>query len=233
MKTKFFFSLIITTFLIVLGCKNIKKPQEKDEKVSDEVTTSTHNSQNSIDWEGTYFGTLPCASCPGINTLITLNADGTYEKTVEYLESNDTPETTKGKFSWVKTSQIITIEENTYLVEENKLFSLDANHEKIEGELAESYILTKTELEPALDSNEGFTLQMFTGSDNKNYNIIFNTNPKIPTALVETDGFKETLSQTESWAKGAEYTKNNAKLTIQENKATLIIEGRKIELKQK
>lgn len=233
MKTKKNFSLIMTLLLFTaIGCQNNKKSANTEEKVSNK-TTDLHNSQNTIDWEGTYFGVLPCASCPGINTLITLNTDGTYEKTIEYLESNDAPETTKGRFSWNKARQIITIEQNTYLVGENQLFYLDSNNKKIEGELAEDYILTKTELEPPLDANEGYSLQIFTGSDNKNYNIIFNTNPKTPTALVETKGFSRMLSQTESWSKGAEYSGSNTKLTVKGDHATLIIKGNKIKLKQR
>lgn len=233
MKTKDLLSIIVTVFLLVLvaaSCQNNKKSQEKETKETNASTS--HNSQNAVDWEGSYFGVLPCASCPGTNTLITLNANGTYEKTVEYLESNDIPATTKGKFSWDKNGQIIIIEENAYLVGENKLFTLDANHKKVEGELAEDYILTKTELEPSLDANEGYTLETFTGSDNKNYNVIFNTNPKVPTALIETDGFNRMLSQTQAWAKGAEYSGSNTKLIIQDNNATLIIKEVKIKLKQ-
>lgn len=233
MKTKKNFLLIIAVLLcIVVGCQNNKKSQGKETRASSE-TTDMHSSQNSIDWEGTYFGVLPCASCPGINTLITLNADLTYEKTVEYLESDDLPETTKGRFTWDKAGQIITIGENAYLVEENQLSSLDNNNKKIEGELAENYTLTKTVLEPPLDANEGYTLQIFTGSDDKSYNIIFDTNPKIPTALVETDGFKTMLSQTEAWAQGVEYSGSNTKLTVQGDKVILIIKDQKIELTQK
>lgn len=74
------------------------------------------NVQNTADWVGTYFGMLPCGSCPGINTVITLNEDETFEKTTEYLESKDIPETIKGKLQWSKDKSIITIGENTYLV---------------------------------------------------------------------------------------------------------------------
>lgn len=232
METKKNFLLIIVLVFIIIGCQNNKKSTNKKAKVSNE-TTKLHNPKKSIHWEGTYFGVLPCTSCPGINTLITLNADGTYEKTVEYLKSDDIPKTTKGQFHWDKMEQIITLEKSTYLVGENQLFSLDNNNKKIEGELAENYILTKTELEPSLNANKGYTLQTFIGSNHKNYNILFNTNPKIPTVLVETSGFKKILSQTQAWAKGAEYSGNNITLTIQGDQATLTIKNNKIELKQK
>ena len=37
-----------------------------------------HNAQNALDWNGTYQGLLPCASCEGIATELVLNDDGTY-----------------------------------------------------------------------------------------------------------------------------------------------------------
>lgn len=232
MRKKKSFLLLTTILLLNVACQNNTKLVKKETKTPVE-TTDIDNFQTTINFGGSYFGVLPCASCPGINTLITINTDGTYEKTVEYLASNDIPETTKGKFTLDKTRQVITMGEHSYLVAENQLFTLDENYKKIEGELAENYILTKTELEPALDSNEGYTLQVFTGNDNKNYNIIFNTNPKIPTAFVQTDGFEKILSQTQAWAKGAEYSGNNIKLTVKDNKATLIIKNKKVELKEK
>ena len=50
------------------------------------VTDDGHNAQNSLDWAGTYEGTLPCADCPGIKTTITLKDDNTYTISEEYLE---------------------------------------------------------------------------------------------------------------------------------------------------
>ena len=140
--TKANFLIIATTFIFLNSCNNSSKKDEKKAETS--TVRDLHNTQNSIDWEGTYFGKLPCASCPGINTLITLNADGTYEKTEEYLESKETPITTKGKFKWIKNSSQIAMGEFRFLVGENQLIELDADGNKITGELAEDYILKKT-----------------------------------------------------------------------------------------
>ncbi|MFU8831928.1 MAG: copper resistance protein NlpE N-terminal domain-containing protein, partial [Wenzhouxiangella sp.] len=38
--------------------------------------TPADSSRLSLDWVGTYSGVVPCASCPGIETSITLNDDG-------------------------------------------------------------------------------------------------------------------------------------------------------------
>ncbi len=39
---------------------------------------------------GTFYGTLPCADCPGIRYELTLNDDGTYVEQTEYLEKSVT-----------------------------------------------------------------------------------------------------------------------------------------------
>lgn len=41
--------------------------------------------ETSLDWNGTYEGVLPCASCEGLKTTLVLNPDKTYELTEEYL----------------------------------------------------------------------------------------------------------------------------------------------------
>lgn len=230
-KTFSFLIAVVVVFTFT-NCKSNKKENTK-EAIAETEILNKHNSKNAINWEGAYFGTLPCGSCPGINTLIILNKNKTYEKTVEYLESNDVPKTTKGKFTWNKEDSIITLENNFYLVGKKQLFRLDKNKKVVKGELAENYILNKTELEPEPDTNNGYYLQQFIGDDNKEYNIIFNTNPKVPTALIQTKDFKQMLFQTQVWAKGAEYTTNKTKLITNKNKATLFIGKKKINLKEK
>ena len=48
---------------------------------------------------GTYEGTLPAADCPGLQTLITFNSDGTFYMEETFLERDDKPTITNGK--WV------------------------------------------------------------------------------------------------------------------------------------
>ena len=54
---------------------------------------------------GTYEGTLPCADCPGLQTLITFNSDGSFYMKETYLESDVEPIITEGK--WVLSGDII------------------------------------------------------------------------------------------------------------------------------
>lgn len=64
---------------------------------------------------GTYEGTLPCADCPGLHTLITFNSDGTFHMEETYLERSDKPTITNGK--WVLNGDIITFTAGDYKFE--------------------------------------------------------------------------------------------------------------------
>lgn len=104
-----------------------------------------HNSRNSVDWAGTYQGTLPCADCPGIRYTITLNDDGTYLLKTHYLEKSDSDFTESGTFSWDESGGKITLADRgeKFQVGENKLFHLDMEGNRITGNLADHYILNK------------------------------------------------------------------------------------------
>lgn len=108
------------------------------------------NSQNSLDWPGTYFATLPCGHCEGIETWITLKADGTYEYKTNYLGLNDAREELfTGKFSWDAAGGNVTFRgligdyPGKFKVGENQIWYLSADGKKLEGELADRYILKK------------------------------------------------------------------------------------------
>lgn len=115
-----------------------------------------HNSRLSLDWDGTYRGTLPCADCPGIETVITLTADGTYVRAIRYLERDDGYRRDQNGFEWNEAGSAVTLGdgENSqrYQVGENRLFFLDRQGKRIEGALAESYVLVKDLTDPRLES---------------------------------------------------------------------------------
>ena len=64
---------------------------------------------------GTYEGTLPAADCPGLQTLITFNSDGTFYMEETFLERDDKPAITNGK--WVLNGDIITFTASDYKFE--------------------------------------------------------------------------------------------------------------------
>lgn len=115
----------------------------------EKVEKNAHNSQNALDWPGTYKGITPCADCEGIETKISLNKDTTFVVQTRYLGKGDGKIfEEKGKFSWDKTGGIVLLQlENgkpsQYKVGENKLTQLDLQGNSISGPLAGKYVLTK------------------------------------------------------------------------------------------
>ncbi len=106
------------------------------------------NSRNALDWDGVYTGTVPCADCEGIKTMIQLNKDETYTLKTKYLGKSDEVFTASGKFTWNDAGSIITLEDagsesQSYQVGENILFHLDQDGNRVTGDLAEKYRLRK------------------------------------------------------------------------------------------
>lgn len=110
-------------------------------------TSDMHTAQNALDVAGTYKGILPCADCEGIETVITLKEDRSFVKTTTYRGKGDgKPFEESGKYSWVNGSTIALDNDdapNQYFVSENRLTALDMDGQKINGELAENYVLEK------------------------------------------------------------------------------------------
>ncbi|AQX14111.1 hypothetical protein BAX94_03790 [Elizabethkingia meningoseptica] len=146
------------TGMLLASCSKKEKPAEttisevtKTEVKTDSTSTESgiddsHNAQNSLDWAGTYEGTVPCADCPGIKTTITLNDNGSFAIAEEYLERKTKSED-KGKFEWDKSGSRITLNgkdtKRQYFVGENQLFQLDTEGKEITGPNKDLYILKK------------------------------------------------------------------------------------------
>lgn len=107
------------------------------------------SSRTSLDWNGSYEGVVPCASCEGIKTRLVLNSDGTYLLETQYLgeqEAGAEPEVfeERGSFSWNASGGAIQLESGAwYQVGENQLFMLDREGKRITGALADHYRLGK------------------------------------------------------------------------------------------
>ncbi|WP_232333172.1 copper resistance protein NlpE N-terminal domain-containing protein [Mariniflexile maritimum] len=132
----------IMLLLAITSCHSNKKNAETPQATQ---IADTHTSENSLDWQGTYQGVLPCADCEGIKTTITLNNDLTFKIKEVYLGKKEGVFESKGTFKWLSNGQKITLSDNNrnYFVGENTLTRLDNSGEKIEGDLASLYILNK------------------------------------------------------------------------------------------
>lgn len=134
--------------------QEITKTETAKETAPEAVSGATYatgeNSMTSVDWAGTYFATLPCGRCEGIEMWVTLNPDSTFALRTNYLGLNDAlEEEFTGKFSWDKSGSIVTLEAlkgiypGKFKVGENRIWYLDSDGNQMTGDLADQYILNK------------------------------------------------------------------------------------------
>ncbi len=155
--------LCIMLFVALTGCKPNKAPEPSD-KTSTEADSpayvdKAHNSQNALDWNGTYQGVIPCADCEGIKTSVTLAADGRFLRAMTYLGKEENARLDSGTFSWDPSGSVITLqpdqgEPQLYQVGENILFHLDRDGNRITGDLADKYQLMKNKSDPRLENKK-------------------------------------------------------------------------------
>ncbi|MBL0341176.1 MAG: copper resistance protein NlpE N-terminal domain-containing protein [Bacteroidetes bacterium] len=142
MKAKFILAIFIAANFILVGWVI--------------PTGQTFDSKNAIrgdagtGWAGTYRGTLPCASCEGMQTELTLNKNKSYDLIIRYLGKKDATRAFTNKFAINKEGTIITLgglkeeaQPTQYLIGDGNLTQLDMSGKKIEGDLAAKYVLIK------------------------------------------------------------------------------------------
>ena len=153
MKSIYILSLF--ALMTLTGCKReIKTTDEPTPEPAQTITDSPDsqipvgdNSQNSLDWSGTYIGTLPCGDCPGIKTVLKINDDNTYEISSVYLDKKSEPVTARGTFAWDDTGSIITLDADgdhlKFKIQEGSVKQLDKFGDDKQGPNKDSYILKK------------------------------------------------------------------------------------------
>jgi uncharacterized lipoprotein NlpE involved in copper resistance len=118
-------------------------------QASNTTPPDMHTAQIALDWQGKYYGILPCASCEGIETTLTLREDLTYTLSTKYLGESGGPIIFDGTFTWNGNAIALGGDDQRekpalYKVEENRLRKLDLEGKTIEGDLAGNYLLSKT-----------------------------------------------------------------------------------------
>lgn len=83
---------IMLSLLLVVSCSTGKK-----------AIDGAHNSQNSVDWNGSYAGVIKNSSGTEENVSLVLNPDNTYT----YSNQGAEPKEVSGKFTWDESSAII------------------------------------------------------------------------------------------------------------------------------
>lgn len=158
MKKSIVLALMIT--LSFISCKKeteINTNEVTVDSTAVEMVSDDHNAMNSLDYQGTYVGSLPCADCEAIETTIILTEDS-FVKEVVYKGKSKEIFRESGSFEWNKEGNTITMvgieKPNQYFVGENVLFHLNTDGKRIEGDLASNYELRKKVQETTLVANE-------------------------------------------------------------------------------
>ncbi|SEA04162.1 Uncharacterized lipoprotein NlpE involved in copper resistance [Alistipes timonensis JC136] len=140
--------LILAAALALVACGGNapKKKAAAETQTTTAAVPDMHTAETSLDYLGTYEGTLPAADCPGIQTTLKLNPDSTYELHMKYIDRDaefDETGVFTVKENLLTLSQLDDGSEEYYKIEENRLRMLDAEKHPVSGALAENYVLQK------------------------------------------------------------------------------------------
>lgn len=139
--------IVLLSTVLLLGLYSCKEKETleintQDQTVSDSLFIDEHNAQNSLDWDGTYEATLPCADCPGIKTVIVLDQDDTFKIISEYQERNTKIEDA-GEIMWHDNGSVVHLKgketDIKLKVIENGLIQLNQDGTEITSNLKEHY----------------------------------------------------------------------------------------------
>lgn len=166
MTARSYFYTLSTFILFAVSCKNEVSSESKGtqqtgaqafESPLTEAIDVDHNSQNSLDWAGTYYGTLPCHDCPGVETTLSLSLSGKFTLIENQVGKSKGSQMSGGVMGWNEQGSIVRLmglkedsDYHQYLVQENQLIKLAGTGEKFVGPDAAKYILRKTTNDPEL-----------------------------------------------------------------------------------
>lgn len=93
-----------------------------------DAITADSRAFDSKGFAGVFSGTLPCASCPGIDTSVELNADGSFVLTETYLEEAGGPQTIDGTWTVESDGKRLLLDPNVKQAEDRR-FAIVSNDE--------------------------------------------------------------------------------------------------------
>lgn len=151
MKTKLIV-LAISSLAIMTSCTGKKTTPNAADNDSANVVDTTASNKDNVDLTsvaGTYEGTLPAADCPGIKTVITINADSTYLLKQDCIDKKDGHDEASGIFKVLDGKVLMLVHPSTgeqtfYKVKNaNSIIMTDSMGVEPEGETAKLYVLKK------------------------------------------------------------------------------------------
>jgi copper homeostasis protein (lipoprotein) len=148
MKNKFMYLAVIAAAMMV-SCNGKKTAQDETTNDSVSVADSVSADVDLAAVAGTYEGTLPAADCPGIKTVLTINADSTYQLQQDYIDRKDGHDEASGVLQVLDGNVMMLVrpssgEHSFYKVKDSKsIVMTDSLGNEPEGETAKLYVLTK------------------------------------------------------------------------------------------
>jgi copper homeostasis protein (lipoprotein) len=120
------------------GCVSLPQPRSSAETLQP--------ARDAPAWAGTYRGVFPCADCAGIETVVSLHADGTYTSSSRYLGKGSSVSTRSGTFEWDRNGAAISLsgtEPARYKLGDKRLTRLALDGSPITSTHDDLYVLTK------------------------------------------------------------------------------------------
>ena len=148
MKNKFMYLAVIAAAMMV-ACNGKKTAQDETQNDSVSVADSVSADVDLTAVAGTYEGTLPAADCPGIKTVLTINADSTYQLQQDYIDRKDGHDEASGVLQVLDGNVMMLVrpssgEHSFYKVKDSKsIVMTDSLGNEPEGETVKLYVLTK------------------------------------------------------------------------------------------
>lgn len=141
--------LAVIAAAMMVSCNGKKTAQDETKNDSVSVADSVSADVDLAAVAGTYEGTLPAADCPGIKTVLTINADSTYQLQQDYIDRKDGHDEASGVLQVLDGNVMMLVrpssgEHSFYKVKDSKsIVMTDSLGNEPEGETAKLYVLTK------------------------------------------------------------------------------------------
>lgn len=141
--------LAVIAAAMMVSCNGKKTAQDEAKNDSVSVADSVSADVDLAAVAGTYEGTLPAADCPGIKTVLTINADSTYQLQQDYIDRKDGHDEASGVLQVLDGNVMMLVrpssgEHSFYKVKDSKsIVMTDSLGNEPEGETAKLYVLTK------------------------------------------------------------------------------------------
>ena len=149
MKSKLMIFAVMSLALMT-SCNGNKTAQNVVNNDSANVAdTAVNENIDLASVAGTYEGTLPAADCPGIKTVLTINADKTYELKQDYIDRKDGHDEASGVLELLDGNVLMLVrpssgEHTFYKVKDDKsIIMTDSLGNEPEDDMAKLYVLTK------------------------------------------------------------------------------------------